>query len=99
MKKFSGFVPHNDASAEKEERFAKLTTYKARSLRELTAAFCDLRKGMKVSQSELSSLTGISQSKISAFESGKVAIQLDTFLKILNALDLELIIQSRFKKH
>lgn len=53
-----------------------------------------LRKSSGVSQSQLSSIIGIDTPDISKIESAKYDIQLSTFLKFLNGLDLKLIICS-----
>lgn len=48
------------------------------------------RKNKKLSQRDLAELTGLKQSSIARIERDIVMPRLDTFIKIANALDLEL---------
>lgn len=48
------------------------------------------RKALKISQQELASLTGVDQSNLSRIEHGKVPATLETYLRLLSALGLDL---------
>lgn len=50
----------------------------------------DRRKELKITQEELSSLTGIDQANLSRIERGTVKAELDTYLKLLSALGIDL---------
>lgn len=53
------------------------------------------RKTSQLSQTELASRVGLSQSRISAFEQKPENINLGQLLSVLNALGLELTVQAR----
>jgi HTH-type transcriptional regulator/antitoxin HipB len=53
------------------------------------------RKNNQLSQTELASRVGLSQSRISAFEQQPENISLGQLLSVLNALGLELTVQAR----
>ena len=53
------------------------------------------RKSSQLSQTELASRVGLSQSRISAFEQQPENIGLGQLLSVLNALGLELSVQAR----
>lgn len=53
------------------------------------------RKNKQLSQTELASRVGLSQSRISAFEQQPENIGLSQLLSVLNALGLELTVQAR----
>ncbi len=53
------------------------------------------RKTSQLSQTELASRVGLSQSRISAFEQQPENISLGQLLSVLNALGLELTVQAR----
>lgn len=53
------------------------------------------RKNNQLSQTELASRVGLSQSRISAFEQQPENISLGQLLSVLNALGLELTVQPR----
>lgn len=53
------------------------------------------RKKKSMTQKELANITGISQQSISRLEREKHIPQMDTFMKILDGLDLELTIVSK----
>lgn len=53
------------------------------------------RKKKNMTQKELANITGISQQSISRLEREKHIPQMDTFMKILDGLDLELTIVSK----
>ena len=53
------------------------------------------RKNNQLSQTELASRVGLSQSRISAFEQQPENIGLGQLLSVLNALGLELTVQAR----
>jgi HTH-type transcriptional regulator / antitoxin HipB len=60
------------------------------SAKELAEFVKDHRKRKKLSQSEVSDRVGLRQPTVSAFESRPEKAQLETFFKLLSALDLEL---------
>lgn len=57
---------------------------------ELIKHLVQQRKDIKVSQRDLSEMTGLKQSTIARIERDIVMPKLDTFIKIVNALDLEI---------
>jgi HTH-type transcriptional regulator / antitoxin HipB len=61
-----------------------------RSTRELAEFAKDYRKRKKLSQVEIGDRVGLRQKTISDFESGPERAKLETFFKLLSALDLEL---------
>ncbi len=77
---------------------AKECIFSVRSKEQLGAAFLSLRKMKKISQVQLSDLTGIRQSTISGFELGKIAIQIDSLFRLLNALEVEFFVKPRSRK-
>lgn len=60
------------------------------STAELTACLKDRRKWRKLSQAEVADRVGLRQKTVSAFESKPDSTKLDTFFRILSALDLQL---------
>ena len=79
-------INDNDAGRNKHMGFMKNTyTY---YLKELGERIKNTRVASEMTQEELSKRTGLSQKTISRIENG-TSIQLDSFLKILLALDLE----------
>jgi HTH-type transcriptional regulator / antitoxin HipB len=60
------------------------------STAELTACLKDRRKLKKLSQAEVADRVGLRQKTVSAFESKPDSTKLDTFFRILSALDLQL---------
>lgn len=64
----------------------KVTTTKA-----LSVLLRDFRKGKGLNQSELANLAGgIKQATVSHFENNPGPAKVETFLKLVNALDLEI---------
>lgn len=59
---------------------------------ELIMNIVKLRKNMKISQTELEKLTGISQANIARFEKNIHSSSLSTVLRVLNALGYKLTI-------
>lgn len=58
----------------------------------------EIRKNKNMSQSELSKLIKVGKSDISKIESGKWDIQLSTFIKMLDGLNVKLIIKHSDKQ-
>lgn len=58
----------------------------------------EIRKNKNISQSDLSKLIKIGESKISKIESGTWDVQLSMLIRILNGLDAELIIKYNDKQ-
>lgn len=54
-----------------------------------------LRKDKKLTQQELGDLCGLAQSAIARLEAKKIVPQFDTLLKVLDALDARLIIETK----
>jgi HTH-type transcriptional regulator / antitoxin HipB len=48
------------------------------------------RQALKISQQDLASLTGVDQSNLSRIEHGKIPATLETYLRLLNALGVDL---------
>ena len=65
------------------------------SPRELAEFARDHRTQKKLSQAEVSDRVGLRQKTVSAFESNPEGTKLDTFFRLLSALDLELQIVPR----
>jgi len=55
------------------------------------------RKRLRLSQEELGAPIGVHQTTISAIENGSSNVRLDTLLRILSVLELELIVQEKKK--
>ncbi len=62
---------------------------------ELIMNIVKLRKDMKISQTELEKLTGISQTNIARFEKNIHSSSLSTVLRVLNALGYKLTITKK----
>ena len=62
---------------------------------ELIMNIVKLRKNMKISQTELEKLTGISQANIARFEKNIHSSSLSTVLRVLNALGYKLTITKK----
>jgi HTH-type transcriptional regulator / antitoxin HipB len=60
------------------------------SLQELAEFAKDHRSRKKLSQAEVGDRVGLRQKTVSAFESKPESTKLDTFFRLLSALDLEL---------
>ncbi len=65
------------------------------SPKELAEFARDYRTQKKLSQAEVSDRVGLRQKTVSAFESSPEGTKLDTFFRLLSALDLELQIVPR----
>ena len=61
----------------------------------LIEKFVETRKRKNITQKELAELTGVSQQAISRLELEKHMPKIDTFIKILDGLDLELTIREK----
>lgn len=59
----------------------------------------DRRKQLGLSQSDMGDLTGLRQVTVSAFENRPASTKLETFFKLLSALDLELQIVPKEKSN
>lgn len=66
-----------------------------RDQRQLGAAIRRLRRDAGMSQQALADRAGIRQPTLSELESGKMAGRLDTILRVLAALDLDMTLQPR----
>jgi len=53
------------------------------------------RQGLQMRQETLSSITGVAQSNLSRIERGEVIAELDTYLRLLNALGVDLVAEAR----
>ena len=53
------------------------------------------RQGLQMRQETLSSITGVAQSNLSLIERGEVIAELDTYLRLLNALGVDLVAEAR----
>jgi HTH-type transcriptional regulator/antitoxin HipB len=69
-----------------------------RSTQEIGPLIRFLRKNQKLTQEELSKITGIKQQTISAIESGMQQASMKTIFAILSTLNLELAVRPR-KQH
>ncbi|EFB70683.1 DNA-binding helix-turn-helix protein [Providencia rustigianii DSM 4541] len=68
---------------------------KVTNTRQLSAYMKDVRETNKLSQSKVASKVGIRQDTVSSFELSPDSTKLETFFKILSALNLELDIKPR----
>ncbi|MEQ4676523.1 helix-turn-helix domain-containing protein [Providencia vermicola] len=68
---------------------------KVTNTRQLSAYMKDVREVKKLSQSKVASKVGIRQDTVSSFELSPGSTKLETFFKILSALNLELDIKPR----
>ncbi len=68
-----------------------------RSRKELGAAIARARKALALSQGDLGRKASLRQPLISELENGTTNATLDTVLKVLAALDLDLAVESRRK--
>ncbi|QCJ71905.1 transcriptional regulator [Providencia heimbachae] len=68
---------------------------KVTNTRQLSAYMKDVRETKKLSQSKVASKVGIRQDTVSNFELSPDSTKLETFFKILSALNLELDIKPR----
>lgn len=62
------------------------------SSQDLAHHIIDLRKRSKLSQTDLALRCGLSRTAIQALENGKETIKLDTLLKVLSILNIQLYI-------
>lgn len=69
----------------------------ARSPQQLGAALRRRRRALKLTQAELASQVSVRQATVSSAEAGLAAMQLETLLNLLTALDLELVLRPRTK--
>lgn len=66
-----------------------------RSLRQAAAALKAVRKDHGLTQGQLAARTGSAQSTISDVENGVTSVSLDVYLRLLEALDAELVVAAR----
>lgn len=66
-----------------------------RSLRQAATALKAVRKEHGLTQGQLAARTGSAQSTISDIETGVTSVSLDVYLRLLEALDAELVIAAR----
>ena len=86
-------------STVKEERNDKEFDSEYRKIRQgykLIEKLVETRKSKYITQKELAELAGVSQQAISRLELEKHIPKIDTFIKILDGLDLELTIISKW---
>lgn len=76
-----------------EEKF-KLSEEEKKEI-ELIISVISERKEQNISQRDLAKMTGLKQSTISRMEKEIVSPRLDTLIKIINALDLEITLTSK----
>ena len=67
----------------------------ARTSRQIGAALRRRRRGMNLRQGDVGSRTGLRQATISALENGEAGTQIRTLIRVLAALDLELVVRER----
>ncbi len=67
----------------------------ARNTHQIGAAIRRNRRNQKLTQTELGQKTSLRQATISRLENGEPAVQLQTLVDVLAALNLELVIQQR----
>ena len=63
------------------------------SAKALGRAIRDRRKSLRLSQTDAGNLAGVHQTTVSAVERGVSKVQIDTLLKLIAALRLELLVQ------
>lgn len=63
----------------------------------LLKQFSEFRINKNLSQRDLSDLTGIKQPQIARYEKKTAFPRIDTFLRLLEALDLQLVLEKQFK--
>jgi len=72
-----------------EDTFSKLSGEEKKEIELITELIVE-RKKQNISQRDLAKLTGLKQSTISRMEKDVVSPRLDTFIKIANALKMDL---------
>ncbi len=77
---------------ERRDREFDLEYRKIRQEYKLIEKFVETRKEKNITQKELAEITGISQQAISRLELERHIPKMDTFIKLLDGLDLELTI-------
>ena len=85
-------------SAVEEERIDKEFDSEYKKIKQeykLIEKLVEARKSKDITKKELAELVGVSQQAISRFELEKHIPKMDTFIKILDGLDLELTIVSK----
>ena len=65
------------------------------SPKELALQAINQRKKLKLSQTEVGKLVGLTQKTISALENKPESIQIDTFFRILSALNLDMSLSAK----
>ena len=69
--------------------------WKVVTIESLGAAIREVRKNMGLTQTAAGKPVGIDQATVSKIEQGSPGTRLDTLFRLLAALDLELVLQSR----
>ena len=72
-----------------------LATHYVRSLRQAASALKAVRKAHGLTQGQPAARTGRAQSTISDIENGVTSVSLDVYLRLLEALDAELVVAPR----
>lgn len=72
---------------------------KITSPKQLAIYMIDIRKTQKLSQTTLASQVGIKQDTLSKFEQNPDTTKIETFFKILSALNLELHVEQKGAGH
>ena len=67
----------------------------ARTSQQIGAALRRRRRSMNLRQGDVGSRTSLRQATISALENGEARTQLRTLIRVLTALDLELVVRER----
>lgn len=80
---------------ERKNKEFDLEYKKIRNEYNLIEKFVETRKRKNITQKELAEVTGVSQQAISRLELEKHMPKIDTFIKILDGLDLELTIREK----
>ena len=79
--------------------YADIMATQINSIRDLTAAVRGRRKSLGWTQSELANRAGVSRQWISEFEAGKPTAELGLMIRLLEALDLRLTVDTGEERH
>lgn len=71
--------------------------FQVRNTQELAGAIRNLRRSKQLTQMDLAQRAGVSRKWISDVESGKSGLRFTTVLALLDALDVDLTLQTRAK--
>jgi transcriptional regulator with XRE-family HTH domain len=77
----------------KHKAFAMITHSPTfiRSSEDLGALVVARRKSLNITQEELASITGVDQANLSRIERGMVRAEIDTYIRLLSALGIDLL--------